>query len=539
MAKQLLFNEEARAALKRGIDTLANTVKITLGPKGRNVMFDKGYGGPTVTNDGVTIAKEIELPDKFENMGAQLIREVAEKTNDVAGDGTTTATILAQAIVSEGLKNVTAGANPMEIRRGIEKGVTHVTAYIKELSKPVVSQNEIAQVAAISADSEEVGTMIAEVMEKVGKDGVITVEESQTMGLEKEYTEGMQFDNGYISHYMATDPQTLEAVYDEPYILVTDKKISSIKEILPLLEKMAQEGKKHIVIIADDVDSEALTTLVLNKLRGSFHTLAIKAPGYGDLKKAMLEDIATLTGATLISETLGLKLETTELSQLGSARKVIADKEKTIIVEGLGTKDEIATRVSTIRAQMEKSTSDYDREKMATRIAKLSGGVAVIRVGAATEVELKEKKLRIEDALAATRAAVEEGIIPGGGVVLMRAAQTLDTVEVSGDQKIGLDILRRALSSPLRQIATNAGLDGAVIMAEIVAKPDTNYGYDFARDEYKDLVAAGIIDPTKVTRSALTNAASAAAAILTTEVAITDIPEEKKDSPGNSGMGMY
>ena len=541
-AKQILFNEKARQSLKKGIDKLANTVKVTLGPKGRNVMFDKSYGGPTITNDGVTIAKEIDLEDKFENMGAQLIKEVAERTNDVAGDGTTTATLLAQAIINEGLKNVTAGANPIEIRRGIDKGVAKVIEHIKGLSKPIKGEKEIAQVASISADNEEVGDLIAEIMTKVGKDGVVTVEESQTMGLTKEYTEGMQFDQGYVSAYMATDAQTLEAVYENSYILITDKKISTIKEILPLLEKVVNSGKKDLVIIADDIDGEALATLVVNKIRGTFNALAIKAPGFGDNKKAIMEDIAILTGAKVISEDLGIKLENADTNILGTARKVISDKEKTIIVEGKGAKGQIESRVKQLRSLIDKSTSDYDKEKLQERVAKLSGGVAVIKVGAATEIELKEKKHRIEDALAATRAAVEEGIVPGGGVVLLRAKKVLNDLKLENDQKIGVDILTKALEYPIRQIAENAGCDGSVIMAEILKNNDKNFGYDFAKDEYTDMIKAGIIDPTKVTRSALQNAASAAAMLLTTEVAITDIPEDKKDkcSHAPSDMdGMY
>jgi len=541
-SKQILFNEKARQALKRGVDTLANTVKVTLGPKGRNVMFDKGFGGPTITNDGVTIAKEIDLKEKFENMGAQLIKEVAEKTNDVAGDGTTTATIIAQAMINEGLKNVTAGANPIEIRRGMEKGLEKVIDYLKELSKDIKGEKEIAQVASISADNEDVGQLIAEIMTKVGKDGVITVEESQTLGLTKEYTEGMQFDEGYISAYMATDAQTLEAIYDNPYILITDKKIGAINDILPLLEKIAQSGKKDIVIIAEDIEGEALATLIVNKIRGTFNTLAIKAPGFGDNKKALLEDMAVLTGAKVISEDLGIKLESADLSVLGSARKVITNKDKTIIVEGKGNKDNIEGRVEQIKNQIKKSTSDYDKEKLQGRAARLSGGIAVIKVGAATEIELKEKKHRIEDALAATKAAVEEGIIPGGGIALLRATESLDGLNLENDQKVGLDILRKSLEAPIRQIADNAGKDAGVIIAKILSDRNISTGYDFAKDEYRDLVEAGIIDPTKVTRSALQNATSAAAMLLTTEAVITDIPDDKKDDlphmPG--GMdGMY
>ncbi len=538
MSKQILFDEKARKALKRGIDALANTVKVTLGPKGRNVMFDKGYGGPTITNDGVTIAKEIDLPDKFENMGAQLIKEVAEKTNDVAGDGTTTATLLAQAIISEGLKNVAAGANPMEIRRGIERGVEEIVRELKKMSKVIKGELEIAQVAAISADNEDVGKLIATVMTEVGNDGVITVEESQTMGLVREHTEGMQIGSGYISAYMSTDTQTMEAVFGDPYILITDKKISVIADILPLLEKIIQAGKKELVIIAEDVDGEAITTLVVNKLRGTFSALAIKAPGFGDTKKATLEDIAVLTGAKVISDELGKKLESVEIDDLGSARKVITDKEKTIIVEGRGEKKDITGRIAQIKAQIEKSTSDYDKEKLYERVAKLSGGVAVIKVGAATEIELKERKHRIEDALAATRAAVEEGIVPGGGVALLRASRSLDEVKLEGDQIVGIRILKKALEAPIRQIAENAAEDGSVIIGEILSKKENGYGYDFAKNKYCDLVEAGIIDPTKVTRSALQNAASAAAMLLTTEALIADLPEEKKGAGNDHGHGM-
>ncbi|MBI2448341.1 chaperonin GroEL [Candidatus Microgenomates bacterium] len=541
MSKQILFDEKARKALKKGIDTLADTVKVTLGPKGRNVMFDKGYGGPTITNDGVTIAKEIELPDKFENMGAQLIKEVAEKTNDVAGDGTTTATLLAQAIVTEGLKNVAAGANPMEIKKGIEKGVALIVDELKNISKPVKNEKEIAQVAAISADNKEVGELIAEIMAKVGKDGAITVEESQTLGLTKEHTEGMQLSSGYISHYMATDQQSLSAIFENSLILVTDKKISAISDILPLLEKVLQTGKKELVIIAEDVDGEAIATLVLNKIRGVFSALAIKAPGFGDGKKSSLEDIAILTGAKVISEETGMKLEAVDLSDLGQARKVISDKDKTIIVEGKGEKKNIAERIEQLKSLVAKSTSDYEKEKLHERIAKLSGGVVVIKVGAATEIELNEKKHRIEDALAATRAATEEGIVPGGGVALLRAKKALKRIieGAEGDEKTGLDILGRALEYPIRQIAENAGEDAGMIIRKINEEESNSFGYDFAKNEFCDLVISGIIDPAKVTRSALQNAASAAGLLLTTEAAITDIPEEKKQNPAGHDHGMY
>ncbi|MFC1612720.1 chaperonin GroEL [Patescibacteria group bacterium] len=552
MAKQTLFDEKARRALKKGVDKLADAVKVTLGPKGRNVVLDKGFGSPTVTNDGVTIAKEIELEDKFENVGAQLVQEVATKTNDVAGDGTTTATLLAQSMVTEGLKNVAAGANPMVIRKGIEKAVKEVVNEIKEnISKPVSGQEEIAQVAAISADDPEVGKIIAESMEKVGKDGVITVEESQSFGLEKEVVEGMQFDKGYVSPYMITNPDRMEAEYNDPYILITDKKISSLQEILPLLEKLSTAGKKELVIISEDVEGEALATFVVNKLRGAFNVLAIKAPGFGDRRKEMLSDIAVLTNGKVISEEVGLKLENTEVEMLGQARKVVATKENTTIIEGKGAQENIDGRVGQIKKELEMSDSDFDKEKLQERLAKLAGGVAVIKVGAATEVEMKEKKHRIEDALAATKAAVEEGIVPGGGVALMRAIIVLGQVPVDfPDEKIGVAIVRRALEEPVRQIAANAGKDASVI-AEEVKKGEGNYGYNAALDKYEDLVQAGIIDPTKVTRFALQNAASVASMLLTTEAVVTDLPE-KHDTCGASapampggmpgmggGMGMY
>lgn len=549
MAKQILFDEKARRALKAGVDKLANAVKVTLGPKGRNVVLDKGFGSPTITNDGVTIAKEIELEDKFQNIGAQLLQEVATKTNDVAGDGTTTATLLAQAMISEGLKNVAAGANPMIIRKGIDRAVKIVVDEIKnKISKPISDQDEIAQVAAISADDPEVGKIIAEAMEKVGKDGVITVEESQSFGLQKEIVEGMQFDKGYVSPYMITNAERMEAEYEDPHILLTDKKISSLQEILPLLEKLANSGKKELVIIAEDVEGEALATFVVNKLRGAFNVLAIKAPGFGDRRKEMLNDIAVLTGGKVITEEVGLKLENTEIEMLGQARKVIATKDNTTIVEGKGEQKNIDSRIAQIRKELEASDSEFDKEKLQERLAKLAGGVAVIKVGAATEVEMKEKKHRIEDALSATKAAVEEGIVPGGGVALIRAAKALDKVETSSnEEKIGVDIVRRALEEPVRQIAFNAGKDASVI-AEQVKNGKDNFGYNASSDKFEDLVQAGIIDPTKVTRSALQNAASVSAMLLTTEAVVTDIPEKKENHgagmgggmPGmGDGMGMY
>jgi chaperonin GroEL len=537
MAKEIKFSEDARGELKKGVDKLADTVKTTLGPKGRNVVLDKKYGAPTITNDGVTIAKEIDLEDMYENMGAQLVKEVASKTNDVAGDGTTTATVLAQAIITEGLKNVTAGANPMEIKRGIEKASDHVVSEIEKTSKKISTKEEIAQVASISAADEEIGKLIAEVMDTVGKDGVITVEEAQTLGLEKDVVEGMQFDNGYISPYMVTDTARMEAVYEHPSILLTDKKISSINEIVPLLEKMAQAGKKDLVIIADDIDGEALATIVVNKIRGVFNALAVKAPGFGDKKKEMLADIAVLTGATVISEELGLKLEEVEIDALGSARKVIADKDNTTIIEGDGNKNEIKARVDQIRSQINAATSDWDKEKLQERLAKLAGGVAVIKVGAATEVELKEKKHRIEDALAATRAAVEEGIVPGGGVALVDIAPSLTKLKGTKDEETGIKILRRALEEPLRQIAMNAGKEGSVVVDEVQKKAN-GIGYDAQKGDYKDMIKAGIVDPAKVTRSALQNAASISALFLTTEAVVAELPskEEPPQMPAGGGM---
>lgn len=544
MSKQLAFSEDARAKLRSGVNILADSVKATLGPKGRNVVIDKGFGSPIITNDGVTIAKEIELEDKFENMGAQLIKEVASKTNDVAGDGTTTATVLAQSMINEGLKNVAAGANPMIIRHGIEKGTALIIEKLRANAQQVKNKEEIANVATISAGDAQVGALIAEVMEKVGRAGVITVEEGQTLGVDSEVVEGMQFDNGYISAYMVTDTQRMEASFSDADLLLTDKKISSIQEILPLLESLAQSGRKNLVIIAEDVDGDALTTLILNKLRGSFNVLAIKAPGFGDRRKEMLRDIAALTGGQLITEEVGLKLETVTVEMLGKADKVIATKEKTTIVGGKGDKAEIDGRIDQIKAQIETTDSNYDKDKLKERYAKLAGGVGVIKVGAATEVEMKEKKYRIEDALNATKAAVDEvdgGILPGGGVAFADVIGELKALELEGEEQIGVDILRRALEQPLRQIAENAGQDGAVIVEE-VRRREKGMGYNAATGEYVNMVEAGIIDPFKVTSSALQNAASIAAMVLTTEVIIADRPEPKAppapDMGGMGGMGF-
>ena len=541
MAKQIKYGEEARRALEKGINALADTVKITLGPKGRNVVLDKKFGAPLITNDGVTIAKEIELEDPFENMGAQLVREVSTKTNDVAGDGTTTATLLAQALIREGLKNVTAGANPMTIRRGIDKATEAAVEALAGMSKPIESKHAIAQVASISCADESIGELISDAMEKVGKDGVITVEESKTMKTELAIVEGMQFDRGYASSYMCTDMEKMEAVLDNPYILITDKKISNIQEIIGLLEQVAQSGKK-LLIISEDVEGEALATLVLNKLRGIFTCVAVKAPGFGDRRKAMLQDIAILTGGQVISEELGMDIKEATIDMLGSARQVKVDKENTVIVEGAGDPSELKARVASIRAQIETTNSDYDREKLQERLAKLAGGVAVINVGAATEIEMKERKLRIEDALAATRAAVEEGIVPGGGTTLITASKAVAKLmtEVTGDTKTGVSIVLRALEEPVRQIAKNAGVEGSLIVEKIKSKKSVTFGYDAAKDEYTDMFERGIIDPTKVTRSALQNAASVAAMVLTTESLVTDIPapEAAPAAPGGMG-GMY
>ncbi len=541
MPKQLQFAEEARSSLKRGMDILANAVGTTLGPKGRNVALDKKWGAPTVTHDGVTVAKEIELEDPYENMGAQLIKEAATKTNDVCGDGTTTATVLAQLIVTEGLKNVAAGANPMLLKRGIEKATAAVVDAIKADAVELETKEDIAHVAAISANDTEIGELIAEVMDKVGKDGVITVEEAKGLEFETEYVEGMQFDRGYLSPYFITDAEAMEASIEEPYILLHDKKISAATDIVPVLEKLVQAGKRNLVVIAEDVDGEALATLVLNKLRGTFNCLAVKAPGFGDRRKAMLQDMAVLTGATVISEELGRKLESVTLEDLGQAERVVATKDDTTIIGGKGSEEAIKGRIEQIKAEIETTTSDYDREKLQERLAKLAGGVAIIRVGAATEVELKEKKHRVEDALSATRAAVEEGIVTGGGVALLNAISALDNV-TSEDRDIqtGIDIMRRALEEPMRRLAENAGYDGAVVVQEVRRRQqetgNKRLGFDVLAEEYTDLVERGIIDPAKVTRSAVENAASIAAMILTTEALITDIPEKEKPAPTSPEM---
>lgn len=537
MAKQVFFGDKARKKIISGVNQLADAVRITLGPKGRNVVIDKKYGAPLITNDGVTIAKEIELKNPFENMGAQLVKEVATKTNDIAGDGTTTATVLAAALIKEGYRNITAGANPMALKKGIDRAVKEIVKYLDEVKVDIGNSKEkVAQVATISAQDEEVGKLIADVLEEVGNDGVITVEESPTMGLEKEVVKGMNFDNGYISAYMVTDPARMEAIYEDAQILVTDRKISSIQELLPLIEKLVQSGKKELVIIAEDVEGEALATFVLNKLRGVFSVLAVKAPAYGDRRKEMLKDIAALTGAKVVSEEVGLKLDKIDLGDLGEARKVISDKDKTIIVEGKGNKADVEARLSEIKVLMDKTTSDFDKEKLTERMAKLAGGVGVIKVGAATETELKEKKHRIEDAVSATKAAVSEGIVPGGGVALLQAAKVLDAIKLEGDELTGVHIVKNALSSPLFQIAANAGKDGAVIVNKVMEQKD-GFGYDAAKNEYVDMVKAGIIDPKMVTRSALQNAASIAGIFLTTEAAVTDIPEEKKEGSAMGGMG--
>ena len=533
MAKQLSFSEEARRNLKVGIDVLANAVKTTLGPKGRNVALDKKWGAPTVTHDGVTVAKEIELSDPYQNMGAQLLKEAATKTNDIAGDGTTTATVLAQAIVNEGLRNVAAGANPMLLKRGIEKGTAALVQAIRDQAIEITTKEEIANVAAISAQDREIGDLIALVMEKVGKDGVITVEESKGLAFETEYVEGMQFDRGYISAYFISNAERMEAVLENPYILITDKKISAAADIVPVLEKVVQLGRRELVIIAEDVDGEALATLVLNKLRGIFNIIAIKAPGFGDRRKAMLQDIAALTGGSVITEELGRKLETTQLADLGRADKIVSTKDDTTIVGGAGEAADIKGRIEQIRAEIDKSTSDYDKEKLQERLARLAGGVAIIRVGAGTEVELKEKKHRVEDALSATRAAVEEGIVPGGGVALLNAISALDAVTADfEDERTGIKLLRRALEEPMRQLAINAGQDGAVVVESVrraqASAGSARIGYNVMSETYVDMVKEGIIDPAKVTRGGLENAASIAAMILTTEALITDIPEKDK-----------
>jgi chaperonin GroEL len=541
MAKQIIFNEKARAALKSGVDKLTNAVRVTLGPKGRNVVIDKSYGAPQITKDGVTVAKEIELEDKFENIGAELIKEVASKTNDVAGDGTTTATILAQAMITEGLKLVSSGVSPIDIRVAMEKKVKEIVEKLKKDSKMIATKEEIAQVASISANDKEIGNIIAEAMESVGKDGVITVEEGQSFGIEKEIVEGMQFDKGYISPYMITNADSMKAEYEDPYILITDKKVSSIQEILPLLEKVAQGGKKDIVIIAEEIEGEALTTFILNKLRGTFNVLAVKAPGFGDRRKAMMEDIAVLTGARVISEEVGLKLENATLNDLGQARKVISTKDNTTIVDGKGDDKKIKERVEQIKKEKEMSDSDFDKEKLQERLAKLSGGVAIIKVGAATETEMKEKKDRIEDALHATKAAVEEGVVAGGGLALALAGNAFEELTNKREESVGAQIIDTAILEPIKQIAANAGKDGSLILYNIIRENKNggkHIGYNAATDKFENMFDAGIVDPTKVVRSALENAASAAIMFLTTEAVITDKPEEKGHDHGMpGGMG--
>lgn len=538
MAKEIRFSEEARRSLEAGVNKLADTVKVTLGPKGRNVIIDKKFGSPLITNDGVTIAREIELEDAYENMGAQLVKEVATKTNDVAGDGTTTATLLAQAIIREGLKNVAAGANPMILKKGIQKAVDAAVAELKNISQKVESKESIAQVGAVSADDENIGKLIADAMEKVGNDGVITVEESKSMGTTLDVVEGMQFDRGYLSPYMVTDTEKMEAVFNDPYILVTDKKINNVQEILPVLEQIVQQGRR-LLIIAEDIEGEALATLVVNKLRGTFECVAVKAPGFGDRRKAMLEDIAILTGATVISEELGYDLKSATIEMLGTARTVKVDKENTTVVEGAGNTQAIQDRVNQIKKQIEDTTSDFDKEKLLERLAKLSGGVAVIQVGAATETELKERKLRIEDALNATRAAVEEGIVSGGGTSLVQVIPAVDVLieATEGDERTGVKIIRRALEEPLRQIAANAGLEGSVIVDKVMTS-EKGVGFDALNEKYVNMIEAGIVDPVKVTRSALQNAASVSAMLLTTEGAIVDIKEDEPAMPGGMGGGM-
>jgi chaperonin GroEL len=530
MAKLIQYSSEARQALKRGVDQLAEAVKVTLGPKGRNVVIEKKFGSQTVTKDGVTVAKEIELPDPLENMGAQMVKEVASKTSDVAGDGTTTATVLAQVIYNEGMRNVTAGANPMDLKRGIEEAVESVVENLKKMSKKVTDQKEIAQVATISANNDQtIGQLIADAMEKVGKDGVITVEEAKTTETTMEVVDGMQFDRGYISPYFVTDPENMEALLENPLILIHDKKVSAMKDLLPILEKVAQMGKA-LVLIAEDVEGEALATLVVNKLKGTLKVAAVKAPGFGDRRKAMLEDIAILTGGRVISEEAGFKLENTTLDDLGSAKRVRIDKDNTTIVEGAGETKEIQGRIAQIKKQIEATTSDYDREKLQERLAKLAGGVAVLNVGAATEVELKEKKARVEDALHATRAAVEEGIVPGGGVALLRSLSVLDKIKVKGDKKVGVDIIRRALEEPVRQIVNNCGVEGSIVVAKL-KENEGSYGFNAQTEEYGDLIAMGVIDPTKVVRIALQNASSVASLLLTTEAVIAEKPEKKETPP--------
>jgi chaperonin GroEL len=537
MAKQIIYGEQSRQAILRGVNALADAVKVTLGPKGRNVVLDKKFGSPTITKDGVTVAKEIDLKDPLENMGAQMVREVASKTSDTAGDGTTTATVLAQAIYREGAKNVVAGANPMELKRGIEKAVDVIVGEIKKMSKPV-SGKMIAQVGTISANSdEEIGNRIAEAMDKVGKDGVITVEEAKTLDTTLDVVEGMQFDRGYLSPYFVTDPERMEAVLENPVILIHEKKISSMKDLLPVLEQVARMGRP-LLIVAEDVEGEALATLVVNKLRGTLSAAAVKAPGFGDRRKAMLEDIATLTGGRAITEDLGIKLENIKIEDLGKAKKVTIDKDNTTVVEGAGSPANIEGRVKQLRVQIDETTSDYDREKLQERLAKLVGGVAVIKVGAATETEMKEKKARVEDAMHATKAAVEEGIVAGGGVALLRAAKALDNLKLEGDQQVGAQIIRRALEEPMRWIASNAGAEGSIVVARVRDAKTPDEGFNAATDTYEDLVKAGVIDPAKVVRSALQNAASIASLLLTTEALVSEIPEEKKDAPAMPGGGM-
>ncbi len=534
MAKQIKYSEIARKKLKAGVDKLANAVKVTLGPRGRNVVLDRGFGAPTITNDGVTIAKEIELPDKIENLGAEIVKEVASKTNDAAGDGTTTATVLAQAIITEGLKNVAAGANPLALKKGIEMATKKVVEYLKKISKPVSQKEEIAKVATISAEDEELGNLIAEVIDEIGKDGVVTVEESKKLGIDKEIVKGLQFDRGYVSPYMVTDTEHMKAELEDPYILITDRKISSLNDIVPILEKVVSSGKKELVIIADEIEGDALATLVVNKLRGVLNCLAVKAPGFGDRKKEMLQDIAVVTGGQFISEETGKKLENVELSDLGRARKVVATKDDTTIIEGKGKKEEIEARIQQIKNQIQETESEFDREKLEERLAKLSGGVAVIKVGAATEVEQKAKQHKAEDALAATKAAIEEGIVPGGGVALLRAQEALKDIEVEEegdlgrDIRTGIEILKRALEAPIRQIAKNAGVDEGIIVAKVKENKELGYGFNALTLKFEDLIKAGIIDPTKVVRSALENASSAAAIFLTTEAVVGELPEKKE-----------
>jgi len=538
-AKQLVFDAQARRQLKTGIDALANAVKVTLGPRGRNVAIDKKWGAPTITHDGVTVAKEIELEDHFENMGAQMLKQAATKTNDVAGDGTTTATVLAQAIVSEGLRNLAAGANPMLLKRGIDAGTRAVVDEIKKLSIPVKGHSDIEHIAAIAGNDPEIGKLLAQAMDKVGHDGVITVEEGKGLKVEVEYTEGMQFDRGYISPYFVSDLQRMEASLEEPYVLLTDKKISGTSDLIPVLEKLVQTGHKDMLIVAEDVDAEALATLVVNKLRGILNVVAVKAPGFGDRRKEMLRDLATLTGATLISAEVGKQLEDAGIEDLGQARRIVATKDDTTIIEGRGTPEDIQGRIKQIKVQIDETTSDYDKEKLQERLAKLSGGVAVIKVGAATEIELKEKKARVEDALHATRAAIEEGIIPGGGATLLRAASAVDALALDGDQHTGAEILKRALQEPLRQLVANAGLEGSVVIEHLSREKRTNWGFDVLSESYVDLVKAGIIDPAKVTRSALENAASVAGMILSTEALVTDLPAREAVGAGSGAQGMY